>query len=389
MNNGHHFISAPRSRCRKLSTVNAPVAGDTRPQLHQRAFTLVELLVVIGVIAILIGLLLPALSRARDEANTVKCESNLRVIGQLVAQYVTENQGFLPPALLHNDMQISGANPAILSPDPPAWGYIHWSAILLGRPLPDPNSSTFSLGTPPWPMYLSTAGWEVFQCPSLVNGGLCPTNTWAANLDPGDGVEVPGIVDLQAPRLAYTLNEALCPRALLAYSPFRGNVRNYHYVRASTIPHSADLILATEFWGIGTLNQTTSLVDGITPVSGARLPVSGFTDLDGKPANEQYLLLYKQSPIPISAQYLSLLHPDPQSTFQPITSGNLSNLLDFVGRNHGTRALGRVAGDSRWGWDLRKSNFLYLDGHVETKHIADTIVPHNQWGDQFYSLTPP
>lgn len=63
----------------------------------KKAFTLIELLVVIAIINILAGMLLPSLTRAKEQARRAACLNNLRNIGQALAMYAGENDGFLPP----------------------------------------------------------------------------------------------------------------------------------------------------------------------------------------------------------------------------------------------------------------------------------------------------
>jgi prepilin-type N-terminal cleavage/methylation domain-containing protein/prepilin-type processing-associated H-X9-DG protein len=64
--------------------------------IRRDAFTLLELLVVIGIIAVLIAILLPVLGKARRAAQTTACMANLRSIGQAMMLYTTENRGWLP-----------------------------------------------------------------------------------------------------------------------------------------------------------------------------------------------------------------------------------------------------------------------------------------------------
>jgi prepilin-type N-terminal cleavage/methylation domain-containing protein/prepilin-type processing-associated H-X9-DG protein len=67
---------------------------------HRSGFTLVELLVVVGIIALLISILLPSLNRAREAANAVKCLSNLKQIGQALQLYAADNKNYVVPGMV-------------------------------------------------------------------------------------------------------------------------------------------------------------------------------------------------------------------------------------------------------------------------------------------------
>ena len=100
-------------------------------------FTLVELLVVIGIIALLISVLLPALAKARQSAQAVKCESNLRQIGMQMILYGASNKDWMP------------ANGSLF----PSVTYPMWTDILRQRDYPATT-------------YRYTAADGIYFCPS-------------------------------------------------------------------------------------------------------------------------------------------------------------------------------------------------------------------------------
>lgn len=332
----------------------------SRHRHRPAAFTLIELLVVIAVIALLVGILLPALGGARAAARAVQCQANARSVAQGVAFYTTDNK-FFPAAYVYantetgvdwNEEDQGFGNPV------PANGYVHWSASLFGD----------GAGQAPE---------GAFECPAAPKGGAPRTNP-GSNPDDWDpesnqvndlGSNQPSATpkDRQVARTAYTGNAAIFCRNKFD----SGEARSNRLVNPSLIDGSgrgaAGTILVSEFghkgdWRFIFENDVSKSHRPVTPFYGLSAGAAVYGELDRPVASFRYPPLTE------------ILKSDQLSG--SLISDQGPGTLNAVGRHH-PGSKGPYGGTA---------SFAFVDGHVEQINILETV-KKKLWGERFYSLT--
>jgi prepilin-type processing-associated H-X9-DG protein/prepilin-type N-terminal cleavage/methylation domain-containing protein len=293
------------------------------PAVSTRAFTLVELLVVIGIIAMLVSVLLPALGKARQQANLVACQANLRSIGQLMNVYASDNASRIP------------------------WGYAA-----------SPDGMQFAQ----WPDTLALLATKNYGSIQVAANGWWPPVLQGSMADdyPGTFHDLDVNADFAKHAACYNGNPRLLPNATAKdyASPMQTNFEQRTF---SSIRRSAEVMLVWDGSLIITNNQITGTGNYVDTSTDGAQSTWGHAFCGPTPGFSYYPIAQYDTPAAIANIGCSSDVPNSvtRATLLVMNSDDASNQWY---NEYGMRF--RHMGN-------KSANILFCDGHVESRKLGE------------------
>ena len=295
---------------------------------EKRAFTLVELLVVIGIIAVLVSILLPTLRSVRRQANLVQCSSNMKQLSMSMLMYIQDNKGRFPAAEF---FPIAGAYPY-------GWG---WANELVAQ------------------NYIKAPGLSVYKFPgdtakkfNRSNVFRCPEGIDEDSGFNGQAGDYPTDPRNNAPRV--TQDSGCQARGFGIASWYQLNCRN---------TSASNAVAASTF-------------DPAIPGKGARItPFMGFQS-----GSTNNMALIKDAPwqrnlsmVKRGAELLMIVEASDQNWYNQADPSGKNNWLPRLGARHGKKT---ADGLNAW------TNMAFFDGHVGLYESKNFENPKDQMDNQ-------